>query len=855
MDEGRAGVLLAGPAGVGKTRLATESIVLAERRRWPTAIVRANRSAGTIPFGAFAPLLPVAPDAMAAGQGDVLRAATASVVEAAGGETLLLVVDDAQELDESSGALLGLLAGRPEVFLVVTVRTGASAPDHLTALWKDEVLTRVEVPTFDLEATASLLREALGGDVDGLTVHTFWSTSRGNALFLRELVIGAVEAGAFSEGSGMWRLRGTLAASTRLGELVGLRLGALDDDERAALEVVSVGEPVAAVDVEALASARAIDALERRGLVEVVVEGARQQVRMAHPIYGEVVRAGLPVRRRQQVARGLADRVDAHGTRRREDVLRVALWRLDGGGGDAETLLEGARQARFAWDVPLAERLARVAHAQAPTAETAHMLGETLDQLGDHEAAESMLASAQDLATDDRQRVLAVLARTANLFRGLGRARDAEQILVAAEQGLDAPDLLGELRAQRAVHGVFEGRPAEALVLAEPLLEQGDERAYVLGALPVSVASTLVGRTDRARAIASRAFDLRLNLGDQLQVAGPGVYLVAVVLAMLEAGDLDEAEELARMGYEGATELQASDGQAWLAVALARIALVRGEARAAARWAREAAVVFGDLNHAGARWGYGALAHALALVGDLDGAEAAIADLDAEPETPLRIMDPDIERARAWTVAQRGELTLARDLLRQAAADARTTGRFALEAAALHDIARLGWAEEVVERLTEIDAITDGALIPARARHARGLAAQDLDELDRAAVEFEAIGAWLLAAEAAAAGARVARRASLPRRASESTQRAVRLADRCEGARTPALAAAGDATPLTRREREVAELAGRGMTSKEIAERLFVSSRTVENHLQRVYDKLGVHGRAELAEVLALDPE
>jgi DNA-binding CsgD family transcriptional regulator len=53
--------------------------------------------------------------------------------------------------------------------------------------------------------------------------------------------------------------------------------------------------------------------------------------------------------------------------------------------------------------------------------------------------------------------------------------------------------------------------------------------------------------------------------------------------------------------------------------------------------------------------------------------------------------------------------------------------------------------------------------------------------------------------------------------------------------------------PLSAREREVALLAAGGLTSKEIAEKLFLSSRTVENHLQRVYVKLGVTGRAELA--------
>src|SRR5262245_5728993 len=103
MADGASGVLLAGPAGVGKTRLATESVALADERGWHHAVVRANRSAATIPFGAFAPLLP-ASAAGAEGQADALRIAGRAVVDAAGDGTLLLVVDDAQELDDSSAA-------------------------------------------------------------------------------------------------------------------------------------------------------------------------------------------------------------------------------------------------------------------------------------------------------------------------------------------------------------------------------------------------------------------------------------------------------------------------------------------------------------------------------------------------------------------------------------------------------------------------------------------------------------------------------------------------------------------------------------------------------------------------------
>jgi DNA-binding CsgD family transcriptional regulator len=108
-----------------------------------------------------------------------------------------------------------------------------------------------------------------------------------------------------------------------------------------------------------------------------------------------------------------------------------------------------------------------------------------------------------------------------------------------------------------------------------------------------------------------------------------------------------------------------------------------------------------------------------------------------------------------------------------------------------------------------------------------------------------------MAGEAEADAARAFRRAGRSREASAAAQRSRQLVKQCEGALTPALALVEEASPLTKREREVALLASQGLPSKDIAEKLFLSVRTVENHLQRAYEKLGVSGRDELARVLA----
>ena len=81
-------------------------------------------------------------------------------------------------------------------------------------------------------------------------------------------------------------------------------------------------------------------------------------------------------------------------------------------------------------------------------------------------------------------------------------------------------------------------------------------------------------------------------------------------------------------------------------------------------------------------------------------------------------------------------------------------------------------------------------------------------------------------------------------------RRSTALAACCEGAVTPGLIQTETAEPLSGREREVAMLAVSGLASKDIAERLYLSVRTVNNHLQHVYTKLGVSSRADLGRAL-----
>jgi DNA-binding CsgD family transcriptional regulator len=146
----------------------------------------------------------------------------------------------------------------------------------------------------------------------------------------------------------------------------------------------------------------------------------------------------------------------------------------------------------------------------------------------------------------------------------------------------------------------------------------------------------------------------------------------------------------------------------------------------------------------------------------------------------------------------------------------------------------------------------EGAFPRAAAAHAAALVAGDGPALLAAAEAFAAMGALLVAAEAADAAANAFQEAGRQSSARAAALRASGWLAACEGAHPPTLRGrTGPAGELTEREREIALLAASGLSSREIADRLVVSVRTVDNHLQRAYRKLGISRREDLADVLA----
>ena len=206
-------------------------------------------------------------------------------------------------------------------------------------------------------------------------------------------------------------------------------------------------------------------------------------------------------------------------------------------------------------------------------------------------------------------------------------------------------------------------------------------------------------------------------------------------------------------------------------------------------------------------------------------------------------------RARTWIQARSGDQEAAAASAVEAGTDAIAGEHVAWGMMALHDAVRLGLWEPVLAPLETALPTTEGAeLLTTMVAHARALRRADVDGLDEVAGRFGAHGCLLYAAEASAQASTAAADQDDHLRARRIATRGALWARRCPGAATPGLE---DLSPdISDRELDVIALALGGPTSQAIADALFVSRRTVDNHLHAVYRKLELSGREELADVL-----
>ncbi|MDO8363738.1 MAG: LuxR C-terminal-related transcriptional regulator [Actinomycetota bacterium] len=845
-------VLIVGESGVGKSRLAEHAF----ERYLATGGLGRRCVAGTslheVPFGALVGLIPAHHmAAVAAGtqQLSVFGMVRDHVVHcgATDQRPFVICVDDLHHLDDASCGLLVQLTANAPVQVLATYRSGEVLPDGLLPLWTSSRVVRIELKPFGRADTDEIVRTIMGEATPD--VHdALWQHSQGNALFLRELILGSVAAGRIAQHAGTWVLVQPLVSSTHLAEYLLQNVRRLAPEARRLAEMLALCQPLP-LPVFRPEELDPLDELIRAGVVGVGVVGVgvgagvagigvgagANEVRLAHPIFAEVIRHQLTALGERQILADVVQRMQPH--QQPGDDMRLTVWQLDAGGSPpVEQLVAAARAAITARDLLLACRLTRAAQAIVPHHPTASLLlADALYEMGHFKESAEEATAALMLATEPDDQALLVASLYAAHMWGLDDPDGALAVVDFAQAVTPPGPAYVRLGVGAANALTFSDRPREGL-----------ERLRLL-----QLSNAMPADVSLFQAVEQASLSQLGRTADALHVPLPpdAVMLHVVVrsFGLTEAGRLDEAAALAQGLRTDLVGVSMTLDQMWSALNAGRAHLMAGRPRTAVLWAGDAMIT---AERAGLIAGQAlitsVLAAAFAQLGDGEAAQRA--DQRAGELAHVRgFLRAERAVGRAWSAYLRNEHSLARRLLLEAAVTARGAGQLVSESFLLHEHLRLG-GEPQAARMRELAEACQSPLVAARATHAAAAAGADAAGLAAAAERFAALGANLAAAEAYHAAARLApdsgRQATGYRNLADKHRRL------CEGATTPLLDQREllSVSPLSAREQEIAAMAVSGLSAREIGQRLFVSARTVENHLQRVYTKLGVSNRQQLAD-------
>ncbi|MEV6007860.1 helix-turn-helix transcriptional regulator [Streptomyces sp. NPDC051976] len=814
-----AGIVVAGTTGMGKTRFSEEvAKALPSSRR-----IMFLRHGG-VPRQRHA--LPPA-DHIAASSLETLAAATRSARP-------VVVVDDAHHLDSATARTLRDVAQRRSVDLLVTVTTELDHAPAILGPRKDSHLSRVDLRALDTDATRHLATNLLGDRLLHTAASHFAALAEGNPRLLCELVHAACEQGMIVAHPEGWDVTDGVPWSPALLDILSRMLRHLNADEVRALDLIAVAEPASLPVLETLTDTGSLVGLEERHLLRVVLPPVPRtagttvsqcpSVRLGLRLLGHFLRERMPELKRRALLRTWIDAYEREPPVGHDDRLRVLDWRLQAAlPVGVQNLLEAAQLAYHMEDLKAAARFTECAWNQQQSLDTVAAHGRSLVALGDFASADRLLD-----ATDPEPAVQDLRSRSLLLQ---GRFDDARP-LIATMTGV-------QLQHHQAMAAYFQGRFADSLRLAEPLLAHGDPVVEREAGVFVMAALCHAGRPLDALRLHRRLADDD-TAPDTCRAAFHVHSLDEVhALALADCGTLDEAQQILLHPGGAAVPGRHITVDARRGLALGMVLLERGRPRQALPHL----TLTSTYDTGWDLWRQRALVYRALACAALPDRAAAARVADALPALGCSYFMAHHAVALGWSATAGARRAEAADLLAEAAALHRSRGAHGDVAILVHEMTRLGLARHTSPFW---DISVQGPLLQARLDYGRAVAMKDPDLLHEAAGVFAACGTDLCAAEAYAELARLYAHSGNERRATAARLRATALAARCEGAVTPALQGLKEAQPLSSRESEIAVLVAQGLTDREIAERLTISVRTVGNHLYRIYRKLGVENRRAL---------
>jgi DNA-binding CsgD family transcriptional regulator len=879
-------LVIEGEPGIGKTTLWTEATGRARAAGQHVLSCRPAASDAGLPHSGLADLLRNVPDdafaRLPAPQRRALGVAllreeaggidldpravgtglTALLGLIAGDGPLMLAVDDAQWLDPASARALGFALRRlddRQLRLVTTVRTEGPAGQRTGAFTAVEAsldrqaITRVEVGPLSVAAIHQMFAHTLGSSFARPVLVRIHRAAGGNPFY-------ALEIGREVQRLGVPPPSQPLPIPGDHRDLVLLRLRRLPRATRDVLaRVAAMARPSTAdLDLDALAAA------EVAGIVRVRPGG---RVEFTHPLFASALYSSLPEAGRRGLHRDLAERATSPEERARHLALAA-----DGPDEATAAALEKAAAAAAAHGAAdVAVELTELARNLTPPGDTATLVRRETeladrryfagDPTGARRELDRSLASLPP--GEDRARVLLELGSVlwvqgeseqglALMSQALGEAEttalrakihtrisaqsdDADLAVEHGEAALalldedEDPLLYGFALHNLALFKLYSGRGADHAAIEKGMALQRDVAAWEMSTVPAFWARNF-DDFDTARRRFEDILRAFREQGDEATASGVLTHLARIEMM---TGHMERAHALVAEALDLAEQ---TEQETYLHMALC----------AKGQWCAQA--------------------------GELTGARAACQEiLDRLGTHPDVILEGMARAVLGTAEISAGNLAEAdRQFLRAHEIEdwahnrEPMTNRFHGDhAEAVIGLGDLDRAEDLVQRMEERAQALPRPWVLAVSARSRGLlnaARGDLDQAladyQRALTAHETLDVPLELGRTLLAQGRLHRRRNERQRAQDCLSRAAAVFDEAGASRWAAVARGelgrapgrrGSADRLTPTELQVAELAVAGLRNTEIAARLFLSGKTVEANLSRVYRKLGVRSRTELA--------
>ena len=889
------GLLMQGDAGVGKTTLWLAALEQARARGWRVLSARAWEAESVMAYGTVADIVGEVPAEALAALPDVQRiamdrvllrdvagrpptdqhvvaAAVLSVVETLAKHTPVVIgIDDLQWLDPSSKAVVAFVARRlrGRAGLVMTERSDSDVESVMSWLQLGTLdgIGRIRIRPLSLGGLHELFAARLGRSFPRPTMAQIAEVSGGNPFYALEL--------AHALGGQSPSVQRELPRT--LTDLVRLRIGDLDADAHGPLLVAAcVADPTVEIVARATGGSverttQLLEQAESKGIVEIV----GNRVRYCHPLLAHGVYTDASPARRREVHRALsevevlpelkarhlalaASKTDPELLKSLDDAADAARARgapaaaaeladlaISLGGGTAYRRMRAADHHLRAGDTRKAQAVLEPALAELPPG-TLRALA--LNLLAGIRIYDNTFAESADLlkaALDDAESNTGVLAQTllmlsfaqANAGEYEESLHHARRAVTLAEE-IGFPGLISQAIANCVTvealcgHGVDEPKLLRALEL-----EDHDSDVPIPFRASATAAQVLgwCGRLDEAHTYIqtlSRRCIERGTDSDMMFVA------VHNTLIDIWRGAMAEAAEVAEDAMERAQQLGGDHPLAIAGIVRAAVAAHTGreaDARAYASAALERARRCGSP---------GIEDWPMMILGFLEvslGNHAAALTALRSPLSRFGTVPPGTELMTTWYAADAVEALVA--------------------------LGRSDEAEQVIETLERNGRRLDRSWMLAVGGRCRGMmlaAKGDLDaaerEARRALVEHDRLPMPFERARTQLLLGQLQRRQRQKQSATATLGDALHVFEelgsplwaaraRAELERTN-VAPGGRDLALTPSERRVAELAASGMTNRDMAAKLFMSTKTVEANVTKIYRKLGIHSRAELGALM-----